>query len=222
MIMFTCSATCSTFSIPVRRVFDLLPRSNHDSMPGSMRLEPVGAQPLEVRLGRAATGCSRRCAACGRGGTAASIGLHVVVEAHAEVGIVPADDRLLHLGEQEREVRRSAARSRAAGSPPSSRCRSCRCRGSPRLPIIGTILMVGALASVASTNFQRAASAGSSSGWRSAADLPAQRAGAARTPRSTSCTTRAVGEAEHVVEVLPGVLGVAAGVGPAEHREAPR
>src|SRR5919197_1533830 len=40
--MLTCSETCRTFSIPcIVPVFDLAPRSYHDSMPGSRALKPL-------------------------------------------------------------------------------------------------------------------------------------------------------------------------------------
>ena len=44
--MLTCSATCVTFSMPVRLVFDLLPRSYHDSTPGRMALKPLFCRRL--------------------------------------------------------------------------------------------------------------------------------------------------------------------------------
>src|SRR2546423_8387222 len=41
-IMLTCSDTCSTLACPsTLPVFDLLPRSNHDSTPGSSALNPL-------------------------------------------------------------------------------------------------------------------------------------------------------------------------------------
>lgn len=37
---FTWSATCSTLSMPVRRVLDLFPKSYHDSIPGRIARKP--------------------------------------------------------------------------------------------------------------------------------------------------------------------------------------
>ena len=88
--------------------------------------------------------------------------------------------------------------------------------GQPRLPIIGTILIVGALSSVGSTNFQRSRAPGSSSGWLAAERCtPNGRCGAQSA--SMSRHDALVGKAENVVEVLAGVLGIAAGVGSAEY-----
>ncbi len=81
--------------------------------------------------------------------------------------------------------------------------------------------MVGAFLSVASTNFQRAARVGRSERLRAPPKCvrPIGRCGA------HSCEhfldDRPVGEAEDVVEVLLRVLGIAAGVRPAEHGDGP-
>ena len=88
--------------------------------------------------------------------------------------------------------------------------------GQPRLPIIGTILKTGALRErrldeLPALLRRRAAPAAAAPRCRRS-----RAAGAASSPRSTSRTIGPVGEAEDVVEVLPGVLRIAARVRAAE------
>ena len=77
-------------------------------------------------------------------------------------------------------------------------------------------MITGALASVGSTNFQRAARLGSAGGWRAAASTRPDRPGRLALLEHLG-EDLPVGEAQHVVEVALRVLGIAAGVGPAQH-----
>jgi hypothetical protein len=112
---------------------------------------------------------------------------HVIVEPDAEVRVVPADDRVLDLGEQEGEVVAQVLEAERLVVDGRVDAEAAGI-GQPRLPIIGTILMVGAFSSVAAANFQRSRSVGSSTGWV-AADRCAPYGRCGWQSRSMSATT---------------------------------
>ena len=81
---------------------------------------------------------------------------------------------------------------------------------------MGTILTAGALAMVGSMNFQRSRTPGSWAGCFFAASRRPEGAVRRAVPQHLE-DQRLVREAEDVVEVARGVLGVAAGVRAAQH-----
>jgi len=99
-IMFTCSATCLTLSIPVPPGLRLVPnRTRFDA-------RQDGWKPFwrsRLRCGsESSDSCSRRYGASIRA-VPPPPPPHVVVEPHPKLGRA-ADDRILHLGQQERQV----------------------------------------------------------------------------------------------------------------------
>jgi hypothetical protein len=178
-------------SIPVRRVFDLFPRSYHDSIPGRIALKPF------FRRGR-----SLHC-------------LHVIVESDPEVGVVPTDDRVFHFGQQkgqivpelleaERLVIHGRIDAEAAGvgaaQTPDHRHnldrRGLPKRGLDELPPLLQRRQVDRL--------------------RGGRQIPANRP-VRRTILQHVGHHAAIGEAEHVIEVLARILGVTARVGPPQN-----
>src|SRR5947199_2378043 len=103
MIMLTWSETCSTLASPsTLPVFDLLPREYHDSMPGRMALKPL----RRSRLTCGSDSHERLLSAMKsiEPGSRRFDRVQHLVEADAEVGIVPADARPAQLLAQEREI----------------------------------------------------------------------------------------------------------------------
>ena len=186
--------------------------------PRQNRLEVVRPEPLEVRL-REQRQAALRDVPHAAPRHRLLHRLHVIVEAHAEVRVVPPDDRVLHLGEQERQVgpelrkaerlvvhRRVDAEAAGVGTPEAADHRHdldggrLRQRGGDELPALLQRRQVGRLARGHQVDAQRPVRAG--------------------VPQHVGHHL-AVGEAEHVVEVLSGVLGVAARVRPAQHGDRP-
>src|SRR2546425_612833 len=163
-IMLTWSETCSTLARPsTLPVFDLLPRSYHDSMPGSSALKPL----RRSRLTCGSESSERLLSATKSidpGGAAASIASST------------SSNRTPKLGScQPTRGRRSCCRRNLRSS--CSTCMSSgwygttesmqklQVYGQPRLPSIGTILNNGALRNVGSVNAPmktRSTSAGNS------------------------------------------------------------
>src|SRR4029453_11699042 len=102
--MLTWSETCWTFSIPcILPVFDLAPRSYHDSMPGSRALKPLRWSRL-----RCGSESNDRLLSAMKsmqpGGTASSIASMVALKRTPKFGIVPGDPRPLQRPHEEAQI----------------------------------------------------------------------------------------------------------------------
>src|SRR5262252_7264472 len=141
-IMFTCSATCRTLSIPLfLPVLDLPPRSYHDSMPGSTALKPfcfnrfMCASDSRERLDSAMKSMEF-------GGPACSIASITSSNLTPKFGSCQATIGRLNLVRRNRKSSVITSTSRAWYGTVES-MQKLQVYGHPRLPIIGTTFING-------------------------------------------------------------------------------